>query len=68
MTTKTDAELAKLLTDTRVEIRTERFAAAGARAKDPNHHGKLRKVIARALTEQHARALRTSAAASVSTT
>lgn len=56
MKTKTDAELAKLLTDTRAELRTERFAAAGARPKDPNMPGKLRKSIARALTEQRARA------------
>jgi ribosomal protein L29 len=58
MTIKTDTELSKLLTDTRAELRAERFAAAGARAKDSNHKGKLRKVIARTLTEQHTRALR----------
>lgn len=56
MTTKTDQELTKLLTDTRAQLRTERFSAAGARAKDSNAKGKLRKGIARVLTEQGARA------------
>jgi ribosomal protein L29 len=55
MTTKTDQELNKLLTDTRETLRTVRFSAAGARAKDSNEPRKLRRVIARALTEQHAR-------------
>lgn len=64
MTTKTDQELVKLLTDTRAALRTERFSAAGARAKDPNAPRKLRATIARILTEQHVRS--TSAAASVS--
>ena len=50
MTTKIDQELATLV--------AERFAAAGARAKDPNAARKLRKVVARALTERHARTLR----------
>ena len=58
MTIKTDQELAKLLADTRVELRTERFSAAGARAKDPNAKGKFRTKIARVLTEQHARVLK----------
>lgn len=62
MTTKTDQELTKLLADTRTTLRTERFSAAGARAKDPNAPRKLRATIARILTEQHARS--TSAAAS----
>lgn len=52
MTKKTDAELAKLLADTRSSLRTERFAAAGARPKDTNSPKKLRKAIARVLTEQ----------------
>ena len=60
MTTKTDNELIKLLADTRASLRTERFSAAGARAKNPNHLGQMRKTVARALTEQHARALRSS--------
>ena len=55
MTKKTDAELSKLLSDTRSELRTERFAAAGARPKDTNSPKKLRAVIARVLTEQHKR-------------
>ena len=59
MTTKTDQELAKLLLDTRTHLRTERFAAAGARPKDSSSPKKLRKSIARVLTEQHARARRT---------
>lgn len=55
MTTKTDQELIKLLTDTRTELRTVRFAAAGARAKDSDAPKKLRATIARALTEQSRR-------------
>lgn len=57
MTTKTDQELTKLLVDTRALLRTERFAATGARAKDSNSSKKLRAVVARVLTEQHARVL-----------
>ena len=53
---KGDAELVKELVDTRETLRSERFAAAGARPKDPNAPKKLRKKIARILTEQHARA------------
>ncbi len=56
MTTKTDTELAKLLVDTREVLRTERFSAAGARAKESNAPSKHRKTIARVLTEQSARA------------
>jgi len=55
MTTKTDQELVKLLTDTRATLRTERFAATGARAKDSNSPKKLRAEVARILTEQHSR-------------
>ena len=58
MTTKTDQELVKLLADTRATLRTERFSAAGARAKESNAPRKLRVTIARALTEQRARDLR----------
>lgn len=58
MTAKTDVELAKLLADTRATLRTEHFSAAGARAKDSNAPRKLRKVIARVLTEQRARTLK----------
>ena len=55
MTTKTDQELITLLTDTRMALRTERFSAAGARAKNPNHLGQMRKTVARVLTEQTSR-------------
>ncbi len=55
MTTKTDTELTKLLTDTRATLRAERFAAAGARPKDTNSPKKLRATVARILTEQHTR-------------
>ncbi|MEK7114193.1 MAG: hypothetical protein AAB850_01450 [Patescibacteria group bacterium] len=58
MTTKTDQELARILADTRAAFRTERFSAAGARAKESNAPRKLRTIIARVLTEQHARKLR----------
>ena len=56
--TLADAELTKLLAETRATLRTERFSAAGARAKDSNGPMKLRRTIARILTEQHARATR----------
>ena len=62
MTTRTDQELSKLLADTRAQLRTERFAQAGARSKDSNASKKLRRGIARVLTEQYVRS--TSAAAS----
>ncbi len=55
MTTQTDQELMKTLADTRAHLRTERFAKAGARAKDSNAARKFRREIARVLTEQHAR-------------
>jgi len=55
MKEKGDAELAKLLAETRATLRTERFAAAGARPKESNAPAKMRKTIARILTEQHAR-------------
>ena len=58
MVTRTDQELSKLLADTRATLRTERFSAAGARAKESNAPKKLRATIARALTEQRARELR----------
>ncbi|MFZ3043997.1 MAG: 50S ribosomal protein L29 [Minisyncoccia bacterium] len=58
MATKTDQELLKLLADTRATLRTERFSAAGARAKDSNSPKKLGAVIARILTEQRARELK----------
>ncbi len=49
---KADAELLKMLSETRAALRGERFAAAGARPKDSNSPKKLRKTIARILTEQ----------------
>ncbi len=55
---KTNEELVKLLVETREALRSERFAAAGARAKDPNAPRKLRKTIARTLTEQRVRVLK----------
>jgi len=55
MTGKTDQELMKLLMDTRAELRVQRFAAEGARAKESNAPRKLRATVARILTEQHAR-------------
>ena len=55
MTTKNDQELSKLLMETREALKNERFAAAGARAKDPSAARKLRKTIARVLTEQSVR-------------
>lgn len=58
MTTKTEQELVKLLADSRAALRIERFAAAGARAKDSNAPKNLRAVIARILTELHDRALK----------
>jgi len=58
MATKTENELTKLLTDSRATLRSERFSAAGARAKDSNSPRKLRVTIARALTELRARALK----------
>ncbi|KKW44214.1 50S ribosomal protein L29 [Candidatus Kaiserbacteria bacterium RIFCSPLOWO2_02_FULL_55_12] len=60
MKEKTDQELAKLLIDARAALRTERFSAAGARAKDSNAPKKLRAMIACILTEQSARAFRSS--------
>ena len=53
---KSDAELLKTLSETRAALRGERFAAAGARPKDSNSPMKLRKTIARLLTEQSVRA------------
>ncbi len=58
MTTLTDQELGKLLEETREHLRTERFAASGARPKDSSAPKKLRATLARVLTEQHARLTR----------
>ncbi|MEK7060581.1 MAG: 50S ribosomal protein L29 [Patescibacteria group bacterium] len=59
MKTRTDQELIKLLSDTRETLRTERFSAAGARAKNPNAKRNHRVAIARVLTEQRSRELKT---------
>lgn len=56
--TKTDQELVQLIGEARMRLRTERFAAAGARPKDSNAPKKSRLTIARILTEQRARTLR----------
>ncbi|MDP2593958.1 MAG: uL29 family ribosomal protein [bacterium] len=55
MKDKTTNELATFIADTRAVLRTERFAAEGARPKDPNAPKKLRKLIARAKTEARVR-------------
>ncbi|MEK7079937.1 MAG: 50S ribosomal protein L29 [Patescibacteria group bacterium] len=47
---KEAAELKKLLGEKREELRQVRFAATGARGKDVNAAGKVRKDIARILT------------------
>lgn len=59
ITTLGDAELTKLVTETREKLRMERFAAAGARPKESNAPRKLRVTIARILTEQTARSRKT---------
>ncbi|KND51326.1 MAG: ribosomal protein L29 [Parcubacteria bacterium C7867-001] len=48
---KTPAELLKMLGEKREELRAYRFASVGARPKDTNQGAKLRKEIARILTE-----------------
>ena len=54
-TEKNPEELTKLLAQKREELRQMRFAAAGARAKNPNAFGATRKDVARILTELGAR-------------
>lgn len=53
---KTTEELAKLLVEKREELRKLRFEAAGGRPKDSSALAKVRKDIARILTEQTAQA------------
>ncbi|MEK7510700.1 MAG: 50S ribosomal protein L29 [Patescibacteria group bacterium] len=48
---KNAEELNKLLSEKREELRLVRFSATGARVKDVNQAGKIRKDIARLLTE-----------------
>lgn len=55
-TDKSVEELKKLITEKQEELRKLRFEAAGARAKDTNAPGNLRREIARILTELAARA------------
>lgn len=50
-TDKNLEELAKLLTEKREELRVSRFASAGARTADSSLGRKLRKDIARILTQ-----------------
>lgn len=52
---KSETELAKLLAQKREELRTHRFSAAGSRAKDPDANAKIRRDIARILTEMKAK-------------
>ena len=54
---KNDLELGTMLAEARATLRTERFAAAGSRPKDTNSPAKLKKQVARILTEQRARQL-----------
>ncbi|HQU08261.1 MAG: 50S ribosomal protein L29 [Parcubacteria group bacterium 21-54-25] len=52
-----NGELAKLLADKREALRALRFSAAGSRPKDSSEPAKLRKEIARIMTEFSARAI-----------
>lgn len=53
---KSIEELKKLIGEKQEELRKLRFEAAGARAKDTNAPGKIRRDVARILTELAARA------------
>jgi ribosomal protein L29 len=55
LTEKKSDELVEMLAKQREELRTHRFAAAGARPADSSSKRKSRAQIARILTEQHAR-------------
>jgi ribosomal protein L29 len=57
ITKATDAELVAQLAEVRATLRSERFAAAGSRPKDSNSPKKLKKTVARILTEKRAREL-----------
>ncbi len=50
-----NGELLKLLSEKREELRVVRFATAGSRPKDTSTSAKIRKEIARILTEFSAR-------------
>jgi ribosomal protein L29 len=62
MGSKTTGEIEKVLLDTRGALREVRFASAGGRPADAAAPRKLRKVVARALTELNARSARGPAA------
>ena len=51
---KKPEEIVKLVAEKREELRVLRFTAAGGRAKDASAAGKVRKDIARLLTEKTA--------------
>lgn len=53
---KDTLELTKLLKEKRESLRTLRFSAAGSRPKDSNEPKKMRREIARVLTEMGNRA------------
>lgn len=52
---KKDTELAKLLREKRKELRLFRFSLAGGKAKDTKEGNRLKKEIARIVTEQNER-------------
>ncbi|HFC10726.1 MAG TPA: 50S ribosomal protein L29 [Candidatus Kaiserbacteria bacterium] len=54
-TEKTNAELATILAEKREALRALRFTAAGSRPKDTSEPKKMRKEIARIMTEFSAR-------------
>lgn len=55
-TNKSNSELAKLLSEKREDLRKLRFSSAGSRPKDTSEKGKLRKEIARIMTDFSSRA------------
>ena len=55
ITTKTPADLAKMLTEKREELRAFRFGGAGAKTKNVRQGRVIRKDIARILTARHAK-------------
>lgn len=52
---KTDADLVKLLAEKRTSLREFRFSAAGSRVRNTKEGARLKKEIARVLTETVAR-------------
>ena len=55
-TNKTNTELSKILSQKREELRVVRFTSAGSRPKDTSEPRKIRKEIARIMTEFSSRA------------